>query len=106
MSRTYRNFIDRSKSFEIESDKQQNVNYTDSRDGYMNKSHIVRKTKMRPYSVDKYNHKFAPEYFFCSSYRRTGNEHKEEVRNANRSRKKSMRQYLKQELQKELDNLN
>jgi len=106
MSRTVRNFIDRYKSYELESDKEENIFYTDTRDGYQSKNNIVRRKRMKPYSIDKVGHKFKQANFFNSSFRRTGHEHKEEIRNANRSRKKSMRQYLKKELSFEIEQIN
>ena len=101
MSNTYREHVYR----DYQKDYHDNC-YSNARDGYQAKNCSKRKRKMSPFAKKGTQYKFETEYFFNSEFRRTGYEHKEEIRNANRSLKKGRRQELKKDLKNEIENLN
>jgi len=100
MSRTYREYVERNVFKE-----NKGTCYTEARDGYQSKKTTVRDKKMKTYGTKRWHFKYSPSREENTGLRNTGAGHKEIINNVNRGRKKSIRQYLKKELQKELDEM-
>lgn len=98
MSRTYREYVERNVFKE-----NKGTSYTETRDGYQSKKTTIRGKKMKTYGTKRWHFRYYPSREENTGLRNTGAGHKENINNVNRGRKKSIRQYLKKELQKELD---